>query len=70
MEQLAKLTAELALRLAALPAGGPRNDPRLLDAIEHLATRVLKEVADLRVGARRPIGETSGMWPAMQPLKR
>lgn len=70
MEQLAKLTAELALRLAALPADRLGNDSQMLDAIEQLANRVLKEVSVARSGSRLAIGETRGMWRPVQPAPR
>lgn len=70
MDQLRKDVAELALRLAALPAEGSRNDVQLLDAIEQLATLVLKEVSAARADRTRSPGETSGMWRAVQPSIR
>ena len=70
LEQLAKQAAELALRLAALPANGMRNDSQMLDAIEQLATGILKEVSAVRSGRTRAVGETSGMWRSMQPVQR
>jgi hypothetical protein len=70
VDQLAKEAAELALRLAALPADDYRKDAFALDAIEQLATRVLKEISAIRVGRNRSLGETSGMWRAMQPPQR
>ena len=42
MDQLAKHAAQIALRLAALPADGLR-DAQALDAIEQLAIEILKE---------------------------
>ena len=69
MDQLAKQAAEIAIRLAALPAGDLRDHPEFLDSLEQLAMRVLKEVSALR--APKPIpGETRGMWPIMQPVQR
>ena len=68
MEKLAKEAAELALRLAALPTDGYRNDTPALDAIEHLAQRVLKEVSAARFENRNP-GETCGRWRPMQPIQ-
>jgi hypothetical protein len=70
VDQLAKDAAELALRLAALPPDDFRKDSLALDAIEQLATRVLKEVSAIRAGRSRSIGETSGMWRAVQPFQR
>jgi hypothetical protein len=70
LEQLAKQAAELALRLAALPANGLRNDSQTLDAIEQLATRILKEVSAVRTGRSPALGEIRGMWPSMQPVQR
>jgi hypothetical protein len=70
VDQLRKDVAELALRLAALPADGLRDDTVLLDAIEQLATRLLKEVSAARMIRTRSVGETSGMWRAVTPLTR
>jgi hypothetical protein len=70
VDQLAKQAAELALRLAALPADGLRNDREALDAIEELAVRILQEVAYARNGNSLPVGETRGLWPAIQPARR
>jgi hypothetical protein len=70
VDQLAKQAAEIALRLAALPADGLRNNPDTLDTIEQLALRILKEVAAARVAPSRPVGETTGMFRVMQPLQR
>jgi surfactin synthase thioesterase subunit len=70
VDQLAKQAAEVALRLAALPADGLRNNLEALDSIEHLAMRILREVSAVRAGKAYAVGETSGMWPAMQPLRR
>ncbi len=69
VDQLAKQAAEIALRLAALPAGDLRDNPEVVDSIEQLAMRILKEVAALRA-AKAPPGETRGMWPVMKPLQR
>ncbi len=69
MDQLAKQAAEIALRLAALPADGLRRDTALFE-LEELARRVLTEVAAVRLGRRHEVGETRGMWPAMQPSRR
>ncbi|MGA3236835.1 MAG: hypothetical protein ABSG03_11060 [Bryobacteraceae bacterium] len=70
MDQLAKQAAEVALRLAALPVDGLRNNPEALDSIERLAMRILKEVSTVRASNTHGVGESSGMWPAMQPLRR
>jgi hypothetical protein len=70
VDQLAKQAAEVALRLAAFPADGWRNNLDALDSIEQLATRILKEVSAVRASNRPVVGETCGMWPAMQPLRR
>jgi hypothetical protein len=69
VDQLAKQAAEIALRLAALPAGDLRDNPEVLDSIEQLAMRILKEVSVVR-STKPPAGETRGMWPAMKPLQR
>ena len=70
VDQLAKQAAEIALRLAALPADGLRNNSEALDALEQLAMRVLQEVSTLRNVRNRSVGETRGMWPVMQPVQR
>lgn len=70
VDQLAKQAAEIALRLAALPADGLRNNLEALDSIEQLAMRILKEVAAVRAAKSHPVGETRGMWPAMLPVRR
>ncbi len=70
MDQLAKQAAEIALRLAALPADGMRNNADAIDTIEQLAVRILQEVAVVRSSQNRPVGCTRGMWPAMQPVGR
>jgi len=69
MDQLAKHAAEIALRLAALPADGS-HDIKALDTIEHLAMAILKEVAAVRARTGRPVGETRGAWRIAQPLQR
>ena len=68
MDQLAKQAAEIALRLAALPADGLHNHPEALDSIEQLATRILTEVSAVRAANSRPVGETRGMWRIPQPI--
>jgi hypothetical protein len=70
VDQLAKQAAELALRLAALPADQLRTDLQALDAIERLASEILKEVTVVRARNARPPGESRGMWRAVQPLQR
>jgi hypothetical protein len=70
MEHLAQKAAELALRLAAQPAEALRRDVQTLDAIEQLATQVLKEVSAVRLGKTYAVGETSGAWRAMSPIAR
>lgn len=70
MDQLAKQAAEIALRLAALPTDGLRNNVEVLDSLEQLATRILKEVSAVRTEKTRQLGETSGMWRAMIPVRR
>jgi hypothetical protein len=69
VDQLAKQAAEIAVRLATLPAEGVHNDAAL-DSLELLAVRVLREISAARTGKIQPIGETCGMWPAAQPLRR
>jgi hypothetical protein len=70
VDKLAKQAAEIALRLAALPDDGVRNNPETLDDVEQLALQILKEVSAARTGKRPLVGETSGMWRVVQPLRR
>jgi hypothetical protein len=70
LDQLAKQAAEIALRLAALPADGLRNNLEALDSLEQLAMRILQEVSTVRNARSRSVGETRGMWPAKQPVQR
>jgi len=70
MDQLARHAAEIAQRLAALPGEGLRDEMRALDNIEELALQILKEVSAARVGKSRALGESSGSWPVMQPIRR
>jgi hypothetical protein len=70
LDQLAKQAAEVALRLAALPADGLRNNLEALDSIENLAMRILKEVSAVRASKAHGVGDARGMWPTMQPLQR
>jgi surfactin synthase thioesterase subunit len=70
LDQLAKQAAEIALRLAALPADGMRNNTEALDSIEQLAIQILKEVSAVRAGNTRMPGETSGMWRVRQLVPR
>jgi hypothetical protein len=70
VDQLAKQTAEMALRLAALPADGLRNNVEALDSIEQLAVQILKEVSAVRAGNTRMAGETSGMWRVRVPVQQ
>lgn len=70
MDQLAKQAAEIALRLATLPADGLRDNLEALDSIEQLALRILKEVSVVRDANSPVVGETSGIWRAMQPVRR
>ncbi|MGD0669596.1 MAG: hypothetical protein ABSB23_18715 [Bryobacteraceae bacterium] len=70
VDQLAKQAAEIALRLAALPAGGMRNNTDALDSIEELAVQILKEVSAVRAGNSHVVGESSGMWRVRQFVQR
>jgi len=69
VDQLAKQASELALRLATLSADGSREDNQALDAIEQLAIQVIKEVSGLRLQRNRAVGESSGTWRAVQPVR-
>jgi len=71
VDQLAKQAAQMALRLAALPADGLRNDLKALQDLEELARGVLHEVAAIRMSHHdATVGETTGIWRAVQPLHR
>ena len=70
MDQLATYAIEIARRMVALPPGALRNDPQELAALESLAIRLLEEVSAARKNSPRPVGETSGMWRAMQPVQK
>ena len=72
VDQLAKQAAQIALRLTALPDSGLCNDPQILKDIEEMALGILKAVAAARVtqSSETPVGETRGVWRAMQPLRR
>jgi hypothetical protein len=69
LDQLAKQAAEIALRLAALPADGLRNNTEDLNSIEQLALQILKEVSAVRAGNSRMPGESSGMWRIRQTVQ-
>lgn len=70
MDQLAKQVAEMALRLAAIPADGLRQNEPALASIEQLALQILNEVSAARVAKTRPVGETTGCWRVAVPLPR
>jgi hypothetical protein len=70
VDQLAKQAAEIALRLAALPADGLRDNSEALDSIELLAMQILTEVSAVRAANSRPVGETRGMWRIPQLVQR
>ena len=70
VKQLRIDAAELVLRLAAFPAGGLQNGGPALDAIEQLATQVLKQSSAVRTGRDRAIGETRGIWRVVQPVQQ
>ena len=63
MQQLTKDRATLAESMRALGCGGALEAAEI-DAIEELARRVLREVAAVRRGQSREIGEITGRWPA------
>jgi hypothetical protein len=67
MDQLAKKAAEMALRLAAVPAG-KRLDIADLNGLEQLAIDVLQQVsAARRAESSPPIGELRGHFQAYVP---
>ena len=67
LKGLARETAELALLLAALPSEGLRGDLQPLSDIEYMALRILKEASSARNGNVHAVGESSGVWRAVQP---
>ena len=67
---LAKQAAEIALRLAALPAEALRTDKESLDELERLAIRILTEISAARRSQEYVVGETRGAWPTMQPRRQ
>ena len=69
LRNMARETAELALQLAALPSEGLRNGAQALEEIEQLAKRILKEASTARTGTIRDVGETRGMWRAIQLVR-
>jgi hypothetical protein len=70
MDQLARHAAEIAQRLATFPPEGSRENTQALDLIEQMAIQILKEVSAARTGKSRKLGENSGSWPSMQPVRR
>lgn len=70
MDQLAKRAAEMALRLAAVPAGR-RPDKSDLDGLEQLAIDVLQQVSAARLGENSyAVGEIRGCFPVYAPGPR
>ena len=70
MDKLAKQAAQVALRLAALPADGWSDDARALQELEELARGILQAVATVRLShSEVALGETRGMWRIAQPLR-
>jgi hypothetical protein len=67
LKSMAREVAELALQLASLPADGLHFDLQPLSDVEYLALRILKEATAARAGNVRPVGESSGVWRAVQP---
>jgi hypothetical protein len=67
---IAKQAAEIALRLAALPADALRSDKETLDEVERLAIRILTEISALRRSQEYGVGESRGLWPSMQPRRQ
>ena len=65
LRSMAREVADLALRLAGLPAEGMPSDLQALSELEYLALRILKEASLAREAAVRPVGETRGMWRAV-----
>ena len=70
MNPLAKQAAEIALRLAALPADALRIDREKLDELERLAIHILTEISALRRSQEYTAGESRGLWPSMQPRRQ
>ena len=68
LRSMARETAELALLLAALPNNPSCTDLEALSEIEYLALKLLQEASNARADAARGVGETRGMWRAVQPI--
>jgi hypothetical protein len=66
VDQLAKQAAEMALRLAALPADRLRHDLEAFNFIEPLAMRILTGVSAVRTGKDRSVGEIRGSWAVIE----
>jgi len=63
MDELARMVAQMALRMMALPPEASRNDMQSLDVIEQLAIRILREVSARRAGGNGfDPRETRGSW--------
>lgn len=69
MDKLAKQLADLYFRITTAPADG-FSDGQTLDNIERLAIQIQNEVLALRRARTRDVGETSGMWRAIPPIRR
>jgi hypothetical protein len=67
LKNLAREVSDLALLLAGLPSDGLRYDLQALSDVEYMALRILKEATAARAGNVRPVGESSGVWRAVQP---
>jgi len=68
VNELAKPAAEIALRLAAMPADGLRGNLEELESLELLAMRILREIAAVRAAKNHAVGEIRGIWRAVQPV--
>lgn len=70
MDKLAKHLADLYFRITTTPRDGPYLDARTLDCIEQIAIEIQNEVRAARLAGSREIGEVSGTWRAMPPVRR
>lgn len=67
-DELTKLAADMAHRIAALPTTGS-EDNEVLDELEQNASRVLTLIKLARNDQSGTVGENSGSWLAMQPSR-
>jgi len=67
MDPLAKKTADIALRLAAVPDGATPEKAEL-DELEQIVRDVLRQISAARLhDGGYQTGEIRGMWPVYNP---